>query len=184
MYRAFPGDQVAEAAARRVLEGDAGRAGGEDPVDVGAVVELVVEAVSLLDMMYASAARSAKPWRCSTAWCGATCTRTHASMVLGLAAHGGAEDALALFAAGVRPNAVALLGRRASRAGDATTTATPGTTCSCNMYASRGRHGRAVRVRKKMRRSNLTKEPGAASSRSSTASCTSSGQLHHVMHAR
>lgn len=31
-----------------------------------------------------------------------------------------------------------------------------------NMYASRGRHGRAVRVRKKMRRSKLTKEPGCS----------------------
>jgi hypothetical protein len=43
------GDHVAEAAARRVLEGDAGRLGAEDAVDVVAVVELVVEALGHLD---------------------------------------------------------------------------------------------------------------------------------------
>ena len=39
------GDQVTEAAAGGVLEGDAGGLGAEDAVDVVAVVELVVEAV-------------------------------------------------------------------------------------------------------------------------------------------
>jgi len=43
------GDHVAEAAARRVLEGDAGGLGAEDAVDVVAVVELVVEALGHLD---------------------------------------------------------------------------------------------------------------------------------------
>jgi len=170
---------------------------------------------------------------------------TYASMILGLATHGRAEDALALFAAmrraGVRPNAVALLGvlsacchagrvedglRHLSdmarchgvtpgiehygcavdmlgRAGrldeaEALVAAMPvppdalvrgSLLAACrargdveraerlmrcmndddgdsrdyvlmsNMYASRGRHGRAVRVRKKMRRS---KEPGCS----------------------
>ncbi|PUZ62476.1 hypothetical protein GQ55_4G361100 [Panicum hallii var. hallii] len=172
---------------------------------------------------------------------------TYASMILGLATHGRAEEALALFAAmrraGVRPNAVALLGvlsacchagrvedglrhlddmarsygvapgiehygcavdmlGRAGRLDDAEAlvAAMPvppdalvrgSLLAACrargdveraervmrrmnddgdsgdhvlmsNMYASRGRHGRAVRVRKKMRRSNLTKEPGCS----------------------
>ncbi|KAG2608971.1 pentatricopeptide repeat-containing protein At1g08070, chloroplastic-like [Panicum virgatum] len=173
---------------------------------------------------------------------------TYASMILGLATHGRAEDALALFAAmrraGVRPNAVALLGVLSAcchagrveeglrhlrdmarchgvtpgiehygcavdmlgRAGrldeaEALVAAMPATPdalvrgsllAACrargdveraerlmrsmndddgdsgdyvlmsNMYASRGRHGRAVRVRKKMRRSKLTKEPGCS----------------------
>ena len=43
------GDHVAEAAARGVLEGDAGGLGAEDAVDVVAVVELVVEALGHLD---------------------------------------------------------------------------------------------------------------------------------------
>ena len=32
-----------------------------------------------------------------------------------------------------------------------------------NMYASKGRHGRAVQVRKQMRRSKIVKDPGCSS---------------------
>jgi pentatricopeptide repeat protein len=172
---------------------------------------------------------------------------TYSTMIMGLATHGRAEEALALFAdmrrAGVRPNGVALLGvlsacchaglvddglRHLSdmerchgvtpgiehygcavdmlgRAGrldeaEALVAAMPvppdalvrgSLLAACrargdveraervmrrmndngesgdyvlisNMYASRGRHGRAMRVRKEMRKSNVNKDPGCS----------------------